>query len=283
MWSLSNKVRKFRKAFRLQHSFKELQERIVSFDPSRQKPHGLPKPLVVSLTSYPARFGTLSLTLNSILTQTVRPDKVLLWISENDKDQVPPDVMELNNGLIDIRFCRDFGSFKKIIPTIENFSDCFTITFDDDVYYWSTCIDELISGYVCDHSDIVCHRAHYITVSRSGIPRQYKDWESNIRFDSASPYHFPCGVLGVLYAPGIFHEDVCNESIFSDLCPTADDVWLYWMWRMTGHCSRKVGKKKLIVEWPATQSTRLRQHNIGNGGNDKCITNLIERYGFPSF
>jgi hypothetical protein len=281
MWQPSRTFRQFKKKIRLQRSLRELEERVASFDPSEQKPHGLPKPLVVSLTSYPARFVSLPLTLNSILTQTMRPDQVILWIAEDDKDQIPPDVKKLKSDIFEIAFCRNMRSFTKIVPAVMNFPDSFNITFDDDVYYWKTCIEELVHGYVTSSSKILCHRAHKITFNEDNYPKNYRDWKSNIKVDSSSPCLFPCGVLGALYAPSIFHEDMCKDDIFLQLCPTADDVWLYWMWRMTGHTARKVGTNKRVIEWPGTQVSRLRWLNIDDGGNDRCIRNMIERYGFP--
>ncbi len=49
------------------------------------KKHNLRKKLIVSLTSYPKRFRTLPLVLNSISNQTVLPDKIILWIENKDK------------------------------------------------------------------------------------------------------------------------------------------------------------------------------------------------------
>lgn len=41
-------------------------EREVLAEPSPGKPHGLPKPLIVSLTSFPARYPTLPLVLKAL-------------------------------------------------------------------------------------------------------------------------------------------------------------------------------------------------------------------------
>jgi hypothetical protein len=281
MWRPSKEIRQFKKKIRLCRSLKELEKRIASFDPSTQKPHGLPKPLVVSLTSYPARFASLPLTLNSILTQTVRPEKIILWVSKDDKDQIPSELKDIKNDIFEIAFCNNIRSFCKIIPSVSNFPDYFNITLDDDVYYWNTCLEELIGRYDANDQKIICHRAHEIIIDGDGLPKKYMDWKSNINSDSSSPHVFPCGVLGALYAPSIFHEDMCREDIFTQLCPTADDVWLYWMWRMTGHSARKIGSKRRVIEWPGTQEKRLRRLNVDDGGNDRCIRNMIERYGFP--
>ena len=61
----------------------------------RAPAHGRSRELIVSLTSYPKRFSTLHLTLKSLLTQSVRPDRVILWLAEADKNAVPPAVAAL--------------------------------------------------------------------------------------------------------------------------------------------------------------------------------------------
>ena len=45
--------------------------------PFGPKKHSLPAELIVSLTSYPARFATLALTLESLLAQTIRANRMI--------------------------------------------------------------------------------------------------------------------------------------------------------------------------------------------------------------
>lgn len=51
------------------------------------KRHGLSVPLIVSLTSYSLRFKKLHLTLKCLLNQSIEPDKIILWISYDDKEK----------------------------------------------------------------------------------------------------------------------------------------------------------------------------------------------------
>src|SRR5690554_4678603 len=69
--------------------------------------HGLPERVVVTLTSYPARYATLALTLKSLLTQSVRPDNVILWIAHDDAHSLPSSVTALRNDGLQIRYCDD--------------------------------------------------------------------------------------------------------------------------------------------------------------------------------
>lgn len=277
---MRDKFREFKKRKRVRAALQDVEAR-ASCDNATSRPHELPKPLVVSLTSYPARFGTLALTLKSILRQTVRPDTTILWLSRDDLDAVPAEVHDLRRLGLEIAGCDDFRSYKKIIPVLQNHKDCFVITVDDDVYYSADVIEKLVGGHDPANRHVVARRAHKIITDR-GRPEPYRHWKHGIDGGAeTSSLIFPTGVGGVLYAPDAFHEDVGRSDIFTEICSTADDVWLYWMWRMNGYLGHKLAGKSRVLEWPGTQETSLLAENVVGGGNDRCIQNMIQRYGFP--
>ena len=70
---------------------------------ARPRPHGLPAELIVSLTSYPKRYGTLDRTLKSLLDQTVRPDRLILWVADDHRAALPKSVTELRSETFEIR------------------------------------------------------------------------------------------------------------------------------------------------------------------------------------
>jgi hypothetical protein len=86
--------------------------------PGSQRPHNLPSELIVSLTSYPRRFPILDFAIRSLLNQTVRPDRVILWLAEDDVTYLPSAVRRLAG--LEIRTCRDLRSFKKLVPLWRN-------------------------------------------------------------------------------------------------------------------------------------------------------------------
>ncbi|WP_406872325.1 hypothetical protein WHT83_21285 [Aminobacter sp. P9b] len=278
MFSIPAKFKALKKGFRIKRALAEIDDRSVSLGEARA--HGLPKPLIVSLTSYRARFDTLALTLKSILFQTVRPDTTILWVSHEDYPLVPDNVLELRKHGLEIAGCTDMRSYKKIIPTLQNHKDCFVITVDDDVHYRADCIERLTAAYDPSRRHVICQRARRIVMA-AGIPAPYMAWKRDFRPDETSTLIFPTGVLGVLYPPDAFHEDVCNVALFSELSPSADDVWLYWMWRMNGLVGQKLPGKIKIIDWPGSQTTSLQAENLAYGANDRCIQNMIRKYGFP--
>lgn len=238
-------------------------------------PHGLRTPLIVSLTSYPARFGSLHLVLRSLLTQSLRADRLVLWLADGDEQHLPPAVSELG---VETRNCPNWRSYKKIVPSLLEWPEAHIVTADDDVYYGPDWLARLVR-----HADagVVCHRAHRIALNETGEPRPYADWRRNIDAPDCSPLIFPTGVGGVLYAPGAFHADVCRAELFEALAPSADDVWLYWMHRLAGSRPAKIGGRFRITEWRGTQAQNLRAGNLAGDGNDRAVRAMFERYGLP--
>lgn len=279
MFNIPTKFKALKKRVRLNRALSELDRRSVPSNGART--HGLPKPLIVSLTSYRGRFDTLALTLKSILFQSVRPDTTILWVSHEDYPVLPDNVLALRKHGLEIAACTDMRAYTKIIPTLQNHKDCFVITVDDDIYYRADCIEKLTAAYDPSKPQVVCHRAHWVVMTGNDFPAPYKQWQQDISAAATSPLIFPTGVLGVLYPPDAFHEDVCNVALFSSLSPSADDVWLYWMWRMNGHIGKKLPGRIKIIDWPGSQTTSLQAENVTGGANDRCIQNMVKRYGFP--
>jgi hypothetical protein len=258
----------------------------------RLRPHGLPAPLILSVTSYPARFKTLALTIKCLLSQTIAPDAVVLWIANADKEALPRDVIALQQFGLTIEYTADIRSYKKIIPALRRFPGAFIATADDDVYYWSTWLEELVNAYSSAKREILCHRVHKIRLGADGLPLPYTQWNYQYGGFEASPLIFPTGVGGILYAPGRLHPDVVDEATFRTLCPSTDDAWLYWMGLRAGSQFRRTELSRPVrwprvrglsmIPWPDSQKVSLSRSNFLRGdGNDVQIRNLIDRFGFP--
>lgn len=243
------------------------------------RPHGLPAPLVVSLTSYCARFATLKPTLQSILRQDVRPDAVVLWLAEDDLPKLPDDIPALPG--LQVRACPDLRSYKKIVPSLHHYPDAYIVTADDDVFYPQGWLAGLVDA-ARDGARVACNRAHRIAMAGPETPAPYDRWSHNIDAPETGPQVFLTGVSGVIYAPGALHPDALRADLFTDLAPSSDDVWLYWMHRMNGVEARKIGGRQRILEWEGSQDSCLRQANTQSGsGNDRAIAAMIARYGWP--
>ncbi|KEO58899.1 hypothetical protein DT23_15925 [Thioclava indica] len=278
---LERTFRRFKKRRRLAAAQTELTARIANGSQWQSSPHGLDRRLVVSLTSYPTRFATLKPTLQSLLFQTTRPDATVLWIAHDELELLPPDIRDLERSGLEIRVCENLRSYKKLLPALEAWPDAIIVTADDDVYYWPQWLEELVNTYRKTGDPVICQRAHKIRLGADGLPRPYLEWRRRVEAHQRGPLIFPTGVTGVLYDPRIFHEDIARRDLIAELCPHADDVWLYWMHRMKGSQPHLISDGRKNVEWPESQVQSLRSINVDQNLNDRQIEAMIAHYGFP--
>jgi len=244
------------------------------------KKHGLPKRLVVSLTSYPKRYSTLVHTLRSLLLQNVKADHTILWIAHGDYASLPHTVLELQSFGLEIRKTEDIGSYKKIVPSLAAFPDAYICTADDDIYYWPSWLEELVDGLRSESHMIACHRWHEIGYNSAKSLKPYMEWGLDIKERRTSERMFPTGVGGVLYPPGILAHSNSDLQAGLKLAPRGDDIWLYWIGRRNGAGYKAVGRWHDLVSWRGSQLNALWRENM-SGENDRQIRNIIDKYGYP--
>lgn len=245
--------------------------------------------LIVSLTTIPERINTIHLCINSLLRQSLKPDKIVLWLSKSnqnnrlpiDKDILPKNLIRLFPRGLEVQWCKDIRSYRKIIPALRTFPEALIVTADDDILYGRHWLRELYDAYKEEPQFIHCHRAHLIQYDKFGKVLPYKEWSFQAKdYQGPSINIFPTGLGGILYAPGHLDPEVLNEDVFLKLCPTADDVWLKAMSLLTETPCKKVRKRSPeIVEIQIHNNRTLWDENVGNNANDIQIAAVAKRYG----
>jgi hypothetical protein len=231
----------------------------------------------VSLTSHRPRFGTLALTLKSLLLQRLRPDAVLLWIGHGDLAALPEEVLALEAHGLRIMACDDHGPHTKYVHALRAFPGCPIAICDDDTYYRPGWLAELVAAE--RPGEIPCHRIHRITLDSDGLPDPYPLWEHDSRAQDASPLNFPTGVGGALLRPDRFDRRVLDTDLARALCPTTDDLWLYWMARLAGTRIRRAGHYEPLIVWRTSQEVALWRVNVGASANDRQMAAMIDHFG----
>lgn len=182
--------------------------------------------IIVSLTSFPDRIPSLHKNLSSLLSQTVKPDMLILWLAEeqfsNKEQDLPVEILRLKNFGLTIRWCKDLRSYKKLIPTIQEFPEDIIITADDDVFYHPEMIERLYKSYLKYPNHIHCHKTKKITFKNNEIKTKQKKCYKYPSFGNIL-----VGVGGVLYPPHSLFKDITNEELFKKFAPTNDDLW-FW-------------------------------------------------------
>lgn len=208
--------------------------------------HAIGAPLIVSLTSSPRRFPTLTLTLKTLLTQTVRPDSVVLWLTPQEHAQLPGEVRSLRG--VTIRHAPGIGCYKKIVPALLRCPGAFIAVADDDIYYPADWLSDLTAAYDPRRKEIPCHHALRIVRTRTGVASPFH-WPA-YDHPTASQVTFPVCGGGVLYPPYSLHPDVVRPDLFQALSPTSVDLWLFWMAQRAGYRYCKIKSRRELGTWP---------------------------------
>ncbi|MCL2687120.1 MAG: glycosyltransferase [Methanobrevibacter sp.] len=242
--------------------------------------------LIVSLTSYPDRMYDIHYCLYSLLTQTCKPDGVILWLAKEQfpylEENLPKKVLDLKNHGLTINWCEDIKSYKKLIYSLQKYPEDIIITADDDVFYPNNWLEQLYEN--CDGKNVVCHRAHLMAFKNERL-LPYQSWEKNVQNNHATILNFFTGVGGVLYPPNVFYKDVLNKNLFMKLAPRADDIWF---WAMAVMNNRKIKIVKNGYSEPNSVNIErelgfnddggLFLSNGPEGGNDKQLASVIDYY-----
>lgn len=239
--------------------------------------------IIVSLTTYGKRLFDVALTIESIMEQTMKANRIVLWLQKDLEPSLLPGSLKLlqKRGL-EIAFCRDLRSYKKIIPSLLKYPDDVVITVDDDLLYEYDLLEHLITAYLNTPQYIYCHRSHRMKLDENGHLLAYSHWDWEHYFDKPDILCFPTGSGGVLYPPHTLSEEVINDSVFMDICPYADDVWLKAMALKKGTLSTSVyshhqnGRDYLINE--SVQDVGLCKFNVDQNMNDRQILAVFEKY-----
>lgn len=260
---------------------------IIGFNrlPKLRASNSTPK-LVVSLTSYERRVANVvPYTLVSLLRQSRLPDKIILWLNQEQwsSDNLPKKIKTLINHGIEVRFCKDIRSYTKLLLAMRTFPDDIIITVDDDIIYKADIIDSLYKAHLSNLTKICTQKARYPSLDSEGNIRPYDHWYTPASTDY---WIMPLGVYGVLYPPHCLHPDVCKDELFQDLCPLADDIW-FWIMALrqgTAHveigANRKIGYSFDDLYQFLHRGANLTFSNRKQGFNDKQLKNICRYFNF---
>ncbi len=240
--------------------------------------------VIVSLTTYGKRLYDVYLTIESIMQQTTKANRIILWLEDSLKNELVPKMLghQQSRGL-EIRYCKDIKSYKKLIPTLKLFPNNFIITVDDDVIYECDMIENLIRSYKKAPGYVYANRIRRMEINNEGELEEYNTWKVIKEPMTDSALNIPTGVGGVLYPPNCFTEEVFNEVVFMDICGRADDIWFKTMCLINGTQSRLAFvHEPVYYENENVQDIALFNSNVSLNENDKQVAAVFEKYNIYS-
>ena len=266
---------------------KEVAAKIYTLPKNMLHPTGKHEDMIVSLTSYGKRLEDAApYAIYSLFTQTVLPARIVLYLDDEhwNDDNLPDLIKRLRESGLEVRYCSDIRSYKKLIPALKDFPNNPIITTDDDFYYEEHLIERQIQNYKNSDKKTVLGAWGCIPRKVNGQWMPYSTWKDSQYANSKTAISFfGCCCC---YPPHIFDNEILNEEVFMKLCPTADDIWFWIQEQRCGvktqivdninfKANRSVNR---IEEYDYSQVGTLFHENVIFGRNDKQLLALVDYY-----
>lgn len=240
--------------------------------------------VIITLTTYGKRINTVYLAIASLMRQSMRANRIILWLSEKEfrGGTLPATLQLLEKKGLEIRYCKDTRSYKKLIPTLTLYPDATIITVDDDAIYDFELIDRLVRAHIAEPTTVWGNRVHRMAIDKTGNIAPYKKWSAAKPLEE-SELNFATGVGGILYPPHVFSPEILDESKFMTLAPTADDIWFKAMELKSGVKVKRIPPRTSEREDDhlggfVKFADGLAGENVNNGRNDSTILALKEYF-----
>ena len=240
--------------------------------------------VVVSLTTFGKRINEVYLAIESIMQGTVKPNRIVLWLAEDEfkGKNLPVTLQKQQKRGLQIEYCEDIRSYKKIVPTMEKYPDACVVTIDDDVMYEFDLLENLVNAHLAHPDDVCACRIHRITLDERQKPKSYLKWQWEAWPLDKSNLNFLTSGGGTLFPSHCFVNEFFNKEAFMSLCPYADDVWINAMIWMSGrkvckaYTHSKTGCDYLLLNME--QDDALSNDNVLNCRNDMQIKAVMDKY-----
>lgn len=227
-------------------------------------------PVIISLTSFPSRIERIWITLESLLRQTMKPDRIMLWLSldqfPNKEQDLPESLVSLIERGLEIEFVEgDIKSHKKYYYVMSKYPDSIIVTADDDIYYPEDMLENLWKEHEMNREAVICSYARCLEWNESSkILESSRIWKYIKKRHEGYGIFFGTGG-GVLFPPirSSLYKDTLNLDLALKLCPKEDDLWLNTMARL---------QRTYIL-------ASIRYRNLLNVSQEKTITLYSENGG----
>lgn len=241
-----------------------------------------PYKIVASLTSFPARIHCVEYAIKSLMLQTVKPDRIILWLASEQfpGNEIPESLEKMKEYGLEIRFCDDLKSHKKYYYAMqEQKEDELLITYDDDIIYEYNSVEKLIKTFEKFPDCVICNRAQAFYRDDAGKILPYKKWDvlSGEGVQNPSSRLMPSTGAGCLYPYKILNERVFNREEIKNYAASTDDLWIGFNCL---YSNVKIVKTRKYIPTLCTVSSSQTESLIGGnvfgGMNDRAVRLLSE-------
>ena len=243
------------------------------------------KEFIVSLASYSKRINTLHICLESLFSQTIKPENIIVYLDNSvSYDNLPSSIHPYIKKGLEIAFVEnDIKSHNKYYYSFTKYPNKIIITVDDDVVYERHLFENLLKTYNNYPQAICASRVHYMLFDNNKKIKPYMEWEHECtRITKPSMRLFATGVGGILYPPNLLSIKTLDKNLIMDLALEADDIWLKFIQILDR--IPVVWSGQLPQHPPQIEGTKINGlYNENKERNDYFIQNLISYYNMDLF
>lgn len=238
--------------------------------------------VIVSLSTFGERIHSVALTLETLLEQTVKPNRIILNLGRQyeGRGKIPGSLKLLERRGVELRFTPDMGPYTKLVPVLKEFPNSTIITCNDDVYYNLDFVSNMVNEHLQHPDEILASRCRIMELKGTHAFTNFLSWNYAPNDGGANLRFMPESYMGVLYPPGSLDDQVFDEKTFMSLCPSADDFWFKAMSMLKGVTVRKVYHEEDYSNNLST-SRKLALHdlNSASGGYDRQLKAVMDHFG----
>lgn len=256
-------------------------------------------PVIVSLTSIQSRLDRVSVTIGSLLNQSLKADRVVLWLSEDPHlsddgiREIPDSLNQLTQKGLEIKWTKNIGPYRKLIPTAKlmNHKNCLIATADDNVEYPKDWLKGLVEEYHKHEGCVICYQGRIMDKSHVGRKKRirlkpFSKWTRTYEAEDSRLLEpnlniFPDGKSGVLYPSDCLHEEIFNKSIYLKMAPENEDIWFKTITMITNTRVKCIQNNYSLPETEDLVESRY-FGLVQTDPNDQVISQLFERYQLMS-
>ena len=212
--------------------------------------------------------------------QTIKPDKIILWLGNDSIGvKLPIEIEKLKKyGLEVVYRDENLKPHKKYYYAIQDYPNSIVITVDDDVIYSPTMIASLLKMHEKYPKAVCARRVHEIVCDQLGIAN-YNSWNQACQTEFRPKMNLMAvGVGGVLYPPNALDKRAFDKEMIKKVCLNADDLWLKFMEVLQ---ETKVVWCPCLWQHPANileNQSGLCDSNVGDNRNDEYLERLSEYF-----
>ncbi|MEE0839710.1 MAG: hypothetical protein U0L72_04055 [Acutalibacteraceae bacterium] len=239
--------------------------------------------LTFTLTSFPDRIDTVQYTLRTLFMQSMKPDRVVLWLAEDEFDgkELPESIKEFQKIGLEVRFCENMFGHKRYYKLMaeQKENECI-VMFDDDILFPKYMVERIYNKWKEFPDCVVCERGQVMTFKDGEVVNPgYWSSISNVGVEEPSYRLLASPGGGCLFPPNALYKDACNTEIINQYAQKTGDIWLMFMAVQNDTKIVRTHKNhRIFIQYEAVQSVQLGREAIYQGRYKKTFGELSKLY-----